>query len=150
MPSVTEYTKPSYIKVIESTDKFKAIEDLALVFKGTDVCGDIDSLIKALKEREEIMSTGIGFGIAIPHAKISAIQEMAFAVGISRPGIAFDSMDGEAVHLMILVAAGEKQHKEYLRLLSNIMSIIKKENVKEMIINAASSEEVLNILRTYS
>jgi mannitol/fructose-specific phosphotransferase system IIA component (Ntr-type) len=150
MPSVTEYTKPNYIKVIESTDKFKAIEDLALVFKGTDVCGDIDSLTKALKEREEIMSTGIGFGIAIPHAKISAIQEMAFAVGISRPGIAFDSMDGEAVHLMILVAAGEKQHKEYLRLLSNIMSIIKKENVKEMIINAASSVEVLTILQKYS
>ncbi len=150
MPSVIEYTKPSYIKVLETTDKYKAIEDLALVFKDTDVCSDIDSLIRALKEREEIMSTGIGFGIAIPHAKISTIQEMAFAVGISRAGIAFDSMDGEAVHLMILVAAGEKQHKEYLRLLSNIMSIIKKENVKEKIINASSSEVVLNILQTYS
>jgi len=150
MPSVIEYTKPSYIRVLESTDKYKAIEDLALVFKDTDVCSDIDSLIRALKEREEIMSTGIGFGIAIPHAKISTIQEMAFAVGISRTGIAFDSMDGEAVHLMILVAAGEKQHKEYLRLLSNIMSIIKKENVKEKIINAASSEEVLRTLQTYS
>jgi mannitol/fructose-specific phosphotransferase system IIA component (Ntr-type) len=150
MPSVTEYTKPNYIKVLESSDKYKAIEDLALVFKGTDVCGNIDSLIKALKEREEIMSTGIGFGIAIPHAKISTIQEMAFAVGISRPGIDFDSMDGEPVHLVILVAAGEKQHKEYLRLLSNIMSIIKKEDVKEKIINTPSSEEVLNILQTYS
>jgi PTS system nitrogen regulatory IIA component len=150
MPSVVEYTKPNYIKVLESIDKYKAIEDLALVFKDTEVCGDIDSLIKALKEREEIMSTGIGFGIAIPHAKISSIQEMAFAVGISRPGIDFDSMDGEPVHLMILVAAGEKQHKEYLRLLSNIMSIIKKEDVKEKIINAPSSEEVLNILQTHS
>ena len=150
MPSVTDYTKPNYIKVLESTDKYKAIEDLALVFKGTGVCGDIDSLIKALKEREEIMSTGIGFGIAIPHAKISTIQEMAFAVGISRAGIDFDSMDGEPVHLMILVAAGEKQHKEYLRLLSNIMSIIKKENVKENIINSPSGEKVLEILRSYN
>lgn len=150
MPSVTEYTKTSYIKVLESTDKYKAIEDLAMVFKETDVCSDIVSLIKALKEREEIMSTGIGFGIAIPHAKISTIQEMAFAVGISKAGIPFDSMDGEAVHLMILVAAGEKQHKEYLRLLSNIMSIIKKENVKEKIISAQSSEEVLKILQAYS
>jgi mannitol/fructose-specific phosphotransferase system IIA component (Ntr-type) len=75
---------------------------------------------------------------------------MAFAIGISKEGIDFDSMDGEPVHLVILVAAGEKQHKEYLRLLSNIMSIIKKENVKDNIINSPSSEEVLNILRAYS
>ncbi|MBN2159042.1 MAG: PTS sugar transporter subunit IIA [Spirochaetes bacterium] len=150
MPSVINYTKADYIKVLESKDKFKAIDELAMVFKNTAVCGDIGSLVKALKEREEIMSTGIGFGIAIPHAKIPSIQEMAFAIGISRQGIDFDSMDGEPVHLVILVAAGEKQHKEYLRLLSNIMAIIKKENVKDNIINSKSNEDVLNILRTYS
>ncbi len=150
MASVTDYTKSSYIKVLESTNKFKAIEELALVFKGCDVCDDIDTLIKALKEREEIMSTGIGFGIAIPHAKIGTIQEMAFAIGISKEGIDFDSMDGEPVHLVILVAAGEKQHKEYLRLLSNIMSIIKKENVKDNIINSPNSDKVLKILHAYS
>jgi fructose PTS system EIIBC or EIIC component len=150
MPSVTDYTKADYIKVLESSDKFKAIEELAMVFKDTGVCGDIESLIRALREREEIMSTGIGFGIAIPHAKINTIQEMAFAIGISKAGIDFDSMDGEPVHLVILVAAGEKQHKEYLRLLSNIMSIIKKDTVKDSIINSGSNEDVLNILRTYS
>lgn len=150
MPSVIEYTKSEYIKVLDSSNKYKAIEELALVFQGTPVCGDIDSLIKALKEREEIMSTGIGFGIAIPHAKIGSIQEMAFAIGISRAGIDFDSMDGEPVHLVILVAAGEKQHKEYLRLLSNIMSIIKKDHVKDSIINAPASADVLDILRNYS
>jgi mannitol/fructose-specific phosphotransferase system IIA component (Ntr-type) len=150
MPSVIDYTKSAYIKVLGSTNKFKAIEELALVFNGTPVCNDIDSLTKALKEREEIMSTGIGFGIAIPHAKIGTIQEMSFAIGISREGIDFDSMDGEPVHLVILVAAGEKQHKEYLRLLSNIMSIIKKDHVKDSIINAATSEDVLEILRNYT
>ncbi|OHD64499.1 MAG: hypothetical protein A2176_02580 [Spirochaetes bacterium RBG_13_51_14] len=150
MPSVTDFTKTEYIKVLEATNKFKAIEELALVFKDTDVCGDIQSLTKALKEREEIMSTGIGFGIAIPHAKIGTIKEMAFAIGISKAGIDFDSMDGEPVHLVILVAAGEKQHKEYLRLLSNIMSIIKKDSVKDSIINASGSKAVLTILRENS
>src|SRR4030042_5212979 len=147
MPSVTDLTKTEYIKVLEATNKFKAIEELALVFKDTDVCGDIQSLTKALKEREEIMSTGIGFGIAIPHAKIGTIKELAFAIGISKAGIDFDSMDGEPVHLVILVAAGEKQHKEYLRLLSNIMSIIKKDSVKDSIINASGSKAVLTIVR---
>ncbi len=150
MPDVTDFTKAEYIKNLASKDKFKAIEELALVFKGSDVCDDVEHLIRALKEREEIMSTGIGFGIAIPHAKISSVREMAFAIGISKEGIEFNSIDGELIHLIILVAAGERQHKEYLRLLSNIMAIIKKDNVKESIINSADSEEVLRILKEYS
>lgn len=150
MPSVTEYTRPGYIKVVESTNKFKAIEEIALSFKDTGVCTDIHSLIKALKEREEIMSTGIGFGIAIPHAKIDTVKEMAFAIGISKEGIDFDSMDGEPIHLVILVVAGERQHKEYLRLLSNIMSIIKKDDVKQRIIDSSKNEDVLKILQEYS
>jgi mannitol/fructose-specific phosphotransferase system IIA component (Ntr-type) len=71
---------------------------------------------------------------------------MSFAIGISRAGIDFDSMDGEPVHLVILVAAGERQHKEYLRLLSNIMSIIKKDGVKDRIIASDSNDEVIAIL----
>lgn len=148
MTEVTGFTDRSFIKQLQSTDKLKAIEELARVFEGSDVCSDIDMLIQALREREEIMSTGIGFGIAIPHAKIPTVKRMAFAIGISRAGIDFDSMDGEMVHLVILVAAGEKQHKEYLRLLSNIMSIIKKESIKDRIVNAGDSGEVIDILRS--
>ena len=62
----------------------------------------------------------------------------------------FDSMDGKSVHLIILVAAGEKQHREYLKLLSNIMSILKNDKVKEDIINSSSAEEVLKILKENS
>ena len=147
MVSVTDYTSLKFIKNIDSRDKFDAIEELARVFSGSDLCDDIDSLINALKEREGIMSTGIGAGIAIPHAKIASVKEMAFAIGISEKGIDFDSMDGHAVNLIILVIAGEKQHKDYLRLLSNIMAILKKEPIKEKIIKAASSEEILHILQ---
>ena len=147
MDSVTEYTNLKYIKNINASNKFDAIEELAKVFDGTDLCRDIDSLINALQEREAIMSTGIGAGIAIPHAKIQTVKEMAFAIGVSKKGIDFDSMDGYAVNLIILVIAGERQHKDYLRLLSNIMAILKKEPVKEKIINAISSEEILNIMK---
>ncbi|MCL1833756.1 MAG: PTS sugar transporter subunit IIA [Leptospirales bacterium] len=147
MNSVTEYTDLKYIKNINASNKFDAIEELAKVFDGRDLCNDIDSLINALKEREAIMSTGIGAGIAIPHAKLQTVNEMAFAIGVSKKGIDFDSMDGYAVNLIILVIAGEKQHKDYLRLLSNIMAILKNEPVKEKIIDAISSEEILNIIK---
>ena len=150
MSPVTEYTDVRYIRQLEAGDKFQAIEELAGSFEGSGLCSDIDSLISALKEREEIMSTGIGYGIAIPHAKIQSVSEMAFAIGISRKGIDFDSMDGQPVNLIILVIAGEKQHKDYLRLLSNIMAILKQEPVKETIIQSASPEEIISILKNES
>ena len=148
MSSVADYTNINFIKKIESTNKFAAIEELAHTFKDYNVCKDLNTLIKALKEREEIMSTGIGMGIAIPHSKIGSTKKIAFAIGISKDGIDFDSMDNKPVHLIILVAAGEKQHKEYLKLLSNIMSILKQENIKDTIINSESPEEIIEIFKT--
>lgn len=147
MSYVINYTDLKYIKWLDADNKFKAIEELASVFENSPLSINVAALINALKEREEIMSTGIGFGIAIPHAKIESVKEMAFAVGISKKGINFDSMDGEPVYLIILVAAGDKQHKEYLRLLSNIMGVIKKENVKNNILSAKTAEEIIEQLR---
>lgn len=147
MSPVVTYTDQKFIKKLEATNKFAALEELARVFENTEICSDVDMLIKALKEREEILSTGIGLGIAIPHAKINAVKEMAFAIGISHKGINFDSLDGNPANLIILVAAGERQHKDYLRLLSNIMAILKNEKTKNSIIQAESAEAILEILK---
>ncbi len=148
-PGVT-YTDAKYIKELTADNKFNAIEELARVFEDSDVCGDVETLIKALKEREEILSTGIGLGIAIPHAKINSVKEMAFAIGVSKKGIDFDSLDGNPAHLIILVAAGERQHKDYLKLLSNIMAILKNENTKNSIIEYSSPEEIITLLEQES
>ena len=147
MSPVIEYIDKKYIKKLVSTDKYSALEELAQVFQGGDVCSDVDVLVKALKEREAILSTGIGMGIAIPHAKVNVVKEMAFAVGISLKGIDFDSLDGKPAKIIILVAAGERQHKEYLRLLSNIMAILRNETVKKNIIEAESPETIMEIFR---
>lgn len=148
MPSVLENIEPDFIKFLSSKNKFSAIEELASVFNSTDSCDNLPLLIQALKEREEIMSTGIGFGIAIPHAKIHTVKKIAYAIGISKEGINFDSMDGELVRLIILVIAGESQHRDYLKLLSHIMSILKKDDIKEKIISASSSDEIIAILKS--
>ncbi|HPJ16362.1 MAG TPA: PTS sugar transporter subunit IIA, partial [Spirochaetota bacterium] len=79
MKPIHEYTSADYIKKIDSEDRFVAIEDLAKVFEGTEICSNIDKLVSALKEREEIMSTGIGCNIAIPHAKIPEVKDIAYA-----------------------------------------------------------------------
>ncbi|MDY6935176.1 MAG: PTS sugar transporter subunit IIA [Spirochaetota bacterium] len=146
MKPIVKFTDQKYIKRIKSRDKYKAIAELAHVFSDSNICSNIDELIRALHEREEIMSTGIGFGIAIPHAKIKSVNEITFAIGISKHGIDFDSIDKKPVHLLVLVAAGERQHKDYLKLLSNIMAKLKNQRIKQRIINSNSNKEIINIL----
>ncbi|MFH0975030.1 MAG: PTS sugar transporter subunit IIA [Spirochaetota bacterium] len=146
MGDLSDYTDKKYIIKIKSEDKLKAIEEVAGVFKDTDVCNDIESLTAALIEREEIMTTGIGLGIAIPHAKITTVKKISFAIGISENGIDFNAIDGEPVYMIVLVAAGEDQHKEYLKLLSKIMTVLKNEDIRKKIIVSNSPSEILNIL----
>ncbi len=146
MKKLSEYTNENFIRKLKSKNKFKAIEELARLFDGAQVCADIDELVNALVEREKIMSTGIGFGLAIPHAKIKSVKDIAFAIGISKAGINFDSIDGKPVHLIILVAAGDRQHKDYLTLLSKIMSILKDEKRRSEIIHAAKPAKIIDIL----
>jgi mannitol/fructose-specific phosphotransferase system IIA component (Ntr-type) len=146
MKSIIEYTDSHYIKIIDSENRFDAIRDLAMGFDGRGVCCDINGLIDALIERERMMSTGIGSGIAIPHVKIAGVNDISFAVGVSRGGIDFDSIDGNPVNLIILTAAGEKQQREYLMLLSEIMKILKMDDVRENIIMSGSAEEIYDII----
>ncbi len=148
MSNISDYTKPQYIIEIKSTNKYDAIVELADVLKNSPVCSDLNALIESLKEREDIMSTGIGFGLAIPHAKIPEVSDIAFAIGVSKDGIEFDSMDGEPVNVLIMVVAGENQHKEYLTLLSSIMSLIKNESIKNSIVEFSSAEGIYEILKS--
>jgi mannitol/fructose-specific phosphotransferase system IIA component (Ntr-type) len=144
---LTEYIHSCNIKFLSTRNKYSAIEDLARTFEGNSGCSDLEQLVSSLKEREEIMSTGIGFGIAIPHAKIPQITKMAFAIGISKEGIDFDSMDGVPVNLILLVIASDSQAKEYLGLLSEIMNLLRIDSVKDRIIAAATADQVLAIIQ---
>lgn len=143
---LSEYTDLSRIHFLKTNNKIVALEELAHLYAQCPECDDPDELERTLKEREEIMSTSIGFGIATPHAKISNIKNVSFAVGISKDGIDFDSMDGEPVRLIMLIVANDKQHKEYLGLLSQIMSMLKAPGVKDRIVDAATADEVLSII----
>ncbi len=145
MKPLIEFTDEKYIKKLKARNKLKAIEELALVFEDSTACTDVDALVKALKEREEIMSTGVGLGLAIPHAKIKSVKKLTFAIGISKQGINFDSIDGKPVYLIVLVAAGERQHKEYLKLLSNIMALLKNKKIRDKVIKSDSIKEIINL-----
>src|SRR5204862_5098552 len=86
-------------------------------------------LAKAIHDRERILSTGIGQGIAIPHAKIASVTKFVAAIGISKQGVDFDSLDHRPAHIIVMIAGPEGQGGEYLRSLSRVTAVLKNEQV---------------------
>ena len=102
---------------------------------------------KAIHDRERILSTGIGQGIAIPHAKIASVTKFVAAIGISKTGVDFDSLDDKPAHIIVMIAGPEGQSEEYLRILSRFTAVLKNEQVRNRVIEAKKSDQVMAILR---
>lgn len=106
-----------------------------------------ENINEAIFYRESLMSTGIGLGIAVPHVRIKGIKEPVVAVGIQREGIPdYETIDNIPVKIVVLIIAGEGQHKEYIRILSLIVTKLKQSEVREKLIEAKSKKELYEIL----
>ncbi len=109
---------------------------------------DVDQklVFDAVMQRERVISTGIGIGIAIPHAKIAGIEEFSVGIGIVRhEGIEWDAIDNLPVKLILLICGPDDRHKEYLQLLSELTKKIKQETVRQALFSAKTEEEVVKI-----
>ncbi|HEY2123203.1 MAG TPA: PTS sugar transporter subunit IIA [Chthoniobacterales bacterium] len=132
---------------MKATERWAAIVELIdlLVQKNRVRASDRDSILAALRQREETMSTGIGFGIAIPHASSNCVSEVIAAFGRSSTGIEFDSLDNSPVRFIVLFVVPKDQFQVHLRTLAAIAKFLNDKSVREQLAKAASSEEILNI-----
>ena len=85
-------------------------------FKG----GEPEDIVKAILKREQLGSTGIGRGVAIPHTKHSSVDRLIGTVGISRGGVSFESLDGEPVHVLVMLISPQDRPSDHLRALENV------------------------------
>ncbi|MBN2104457.1 PTS sugar transporter subunit IIA [bacterium] len=139
--------RAEYIKFVESGQKPDVLKSLIDVISKSPNITNRDVFQKAVFDRESIMSTGIGLGIAIPHVKIPEIKDMTIAVGISKQGIEWDALDGQPVHIIFLIAGSADQHDLYLRTLSKIVLVLKNPARREKITAAVSAEEVIRLFQ---
>ncbi len=108
---------------------------------------DRDSILASLKQREETMSTGIGFGIAIPHASSDRIEEVVAAFGRSSTGIEFDALDNAPVKFVVLFIVPKNQFQTHLRTLASIAKFLNDRSTRESLAAAPSAEAILAIFR---
>ena len=144
---ISDYLAPERVVFLKSTTKADALEELIQVAKDFSENITLEELRKAVWEREEMMSTGIGQGIGIPHVRLPGLEKITMAVGISREGIAdYESLDNKPVHVIVLIAVPQGQHELYIRLLAEIVGILKREDLRRAIIEAKDASEAYRLL----
>jgi mannitol/fructose-specific phosphotransferase system IIA component (Ntr-type) len=137
------------IPEMRASERWPAIVELIdlLVSQNKIKPADRDSILASLKQREETMSTGIGFGIAIPHCSSDRLAEVVAAFGRSSKGIEFDALDNAPVKFVVLFIVPKNQFQTHLRTLASIAKFLNDRSVRESLANAKSAEEILGIFR---
>lgn len=140
-----QYFKSKLITYIEGQHtKDEALKILVdLVRKNSNVLEDEKNFYENILAREELGSTGIGQGIAIPHARSEKIEKIFVAIGLLENRIDFGSPDGEGVRLIILVGAPKGQNREYLSLVSELMRTFRNEKFRESVMGASNCKELI-------
>ncbi len=140
------------IPEMSATDRWTAIVELVdlLAARQQIKPEDRDSILAALKQREETMSTGIGFGIAIPHASSDRISEVIAAFGRSSAGIEFDALDNAPVRFVVLFVVPKNQFQTHLRTLASIAKFLNDRTVRDSLAEAGSADEILAVFRDHT
>jgi PTS system fructose-specific IIA component/PTS system nitrogen regulatory IIA component len=131
-----------------SDDKESVIRELvgALVKAGKVAPGDNDDIVKAIIKREELGSTGIGRGVAVPHTKHPSVERLVGTVGISPDGVDFDSLDGEKVQLLFLLISPPDRPGDHLRALENISRQLRDDMFCKFLKQSKSNEDIHQLL----
>lgn len=128
--------------------KPEVIREMAVIAAQIGNVSDVDILTDALMARERRQTTGIGHGMAIPHATAEGVKGLILVLGISPTGIEFDSLDNQPVNLIFLLAGEPRLQTSFLSILSKISRFFRKESFRNQVLESGSAEEILKLIRS--
>jgi len=147
MIKITELLhRESILLNLKAQDKTEVIHELTRPLLEAGLIADEQEFYAAILRRENLESTGIGLGIAIPHARTKAVKQTALAFGRSDKGVDFNSLDGKPCHLVFLIAAHEDRKTEYIMTLARVSKLLRRDEVRIGLGKAKTPEEVLAVL----
>ena len=139
-------SEESTIVDLQGETKEDIITELVNVLPMGDVVTDKEKVLMAVLEREKIMSTGIGDGIAIPHGKSDAVSQLAAALGTQRRGVDFEALDGEPAFVFFLLVSPAKVSGPHIKALARISRLLKNDDFKKKLTAATTPAEVLSVI----
>ncbi|UCE19130.1 MAG: PTS sugar transporter subunit IIA [Gemmatimonadota bacterium] len=127
--------------------KEKAIEELIDLLVEAKLLPDKTRALENVLKREEMISTGIGEGVALPHAKYDKITQPLLALGRSEEGLKFDSLDGKKVHLVFLLLSPQDDPAKYVKLLGKIARLLDSKELRDAVRKAESQQEIIETIK---
>jgi len=131
---------------LKSGTKKEVIVELVDLAAGSNMIKDRDALLNDVREREELVTTGVGYGVAFPHAKTRSAKGIVIAFGRSEEGIDFDAMDHRPVRLFFLIAAPEDAIGAHLNVMARLSYLMKSEENRNKLLQASSQGDVLALI----
>ncbi len=134
---------------LKSESKDSVIRELVGLLVKANAIKDKDQtkLVRILLDREALGSTGIGQGVAIPHGKADCVEQLVGAVGVSRGGMNFDSLDGEPTHIFFLLVAPQDSAGPHLKALARISRLLKEKHFRDSLRGAKDTKTLIKILQ---
>jgi len=146
MKNITSYLSTDKIAILTNANHDQVINKLLELLKSSTKIQDHKKLKELILERENIISTGIGVGLAIPHARKDIIDDFVVAAVLIKNGCNWNSIDSNPVHFAILIASPQDTHREYLRILAQTVLFWKDIENRKKILNATTPEEIMKEL----
>lgn len=144
--TISKYLDARQVTFLDAKSRDEALRSLVDLL---DRCGklqDKELYYRAILEREKIVSTGVGMGVAIPHAKLIGYQEFFVAIGIQQhQGIEWNALDSQPVRLIFMIGGPDQKQSEYLHILSKITMAIKESERRKKLLKAKTAEEVISL-----
>ncbi|MEG9462965.1 PTS fructose transporter subunit IIABC [Bacillus amyloliquefaciens] len=134
---------------IESKEKENVIDEMVTVLDKAGRLNDREAYKAAILNRESQSSTGIGEGIAIPHAKTASVINPAIAFGRSKDGVDYESLDGQPAHLVFMIAATEGANNTHLEALSRLSTLLMREEIRKQLLEAESEDAIIDIINQH-
>ncbi|MBP6468439.1 MAG: PTS sugar transporter subunit IIA [Fusobacteriaceae bacterium] len=148
---LSDLIKKENVVFLETIDMVDTIEVLTENAINNQKIKDKESFKNAVLEREELVSTGIGLGVALPHTKSKDIEEFFIVIGINKEGIDWDAIDRNPVGIVFLIGGPEAEdsQKEYLQIVSKLMLLIKNKERRISLLNSENAQEIADIFEKF-
>jgi PTS system fructose-specific IIA component/PTS system nitrogen regulatory IIA component len=147
MERISELLTPDLINLnLTSTDKEGVLVEVAEMVHKAGKVSDKDIFLAAITKRENLESTGIGKGLAIPHARTDTVDGVVMAFARSKEGVDFQSLDQKPAHLVFLIASPEREKSAYIKALARISRLMRKDAFRQQLMDANTPQEVIQLI----
>lgn len=145
---VTDFLKKDALAIpLKGTSKDEILKELIELLHKCGSLEDTEAALKAIYDREEIMSTGIGHGLAIPHGKEKNVKELAAACGVIPEGVDYNALDGQPVYLIIMLVGPEDGAAQHVKALARISRLLQHESFRQKLISSKTPDEFMQAIR---